>query len=362
VTDLAVEVRGLAKDFGPRRVLDVDRFAVETGSLTAVVGPNGSGKTTLLGILALLEPPTAGRIFLGGEEAGPSAAARRRLRRRAVMVHERPWMFHATVLENAAYGLEARGVGRREARHRAAEALDRVGLAHAASWPGPGLSAGEARRAALARALAVRPPLLLLDEPLADVDAQHRANIERIVRDLPSRGTTVLLTTHRLETAYRLADRCASLIAGRLRDALPDNHFSGTIVEADGEPVMALAPGCRLHLATPVRGPAHVVIDPRTVILSRTAPASSARNFLAGRIAALSAEGDRVRVTVDVGVPASPRGVPASPPASPRGVRGVPIVALITDRSLREMGLQLNEPIQVVFKTLSLDVYGGASP
>ena len=351
MTTLAVEARGLAKDYGSRRVLDVERFAVEAGSISAVVGPNGSGKTTLLGILALLEPSSAGEIALWGEPIGRSRAADRRLRRRAVMVHERPWMFHTTVLENVAYGPAARGVGRAEAQRRAAEALQRVGLAHAAGWPAPALSAGEARRTALARALAVEPDLMLLDEPLADLDAQHRACVERVVRELPSRGTTVLLTTHRLETAYRLADRCASLIEGRIHDALVDNHFSGTVVEADGEAVMDLAPGCRLHLATPLRGPAHVVVDPRTVILSRTPPASSARNSLAGRIAALAVEGDRIRVTVDVGVP-----------ASPRGVRGVPIVALITDRSLREMRLVLNEPIWVVFKTVSLDVYGGKSP
>ncbi|GAG46077.1 unnamed protein product, partial [marine sediment metagenome] len=198
----------------------------------------------------------------------------------------------------------------------------------------------------------VEPDLAILDEPLADVDAQHRGTVERIIRDLPARGTTVLLTTHRLETAYRLADRCASLIDGSLRNALPDNHFSGTIAESDGEPVMAIAPGCRLHLATPLRGPAHVVIDPRTVILSREPVHSSARNSFAGRIAVLAAEGDRVRVTVDVGVP-------ASPPASPRGERGVPIIALITDRSFREMNLQLGEPISAVFKTLALEVYGG---
>ena len=346
MTTPAVEVRRLAKAYGPRRVLDVDHFSVEVGSVSAVVGPNGSGKTTLLAILALLEPPSAGEIRLWGETVGPSV--RRRLRRRVVMVHERPWMFHTTVLENVAYGLASRGVGRREAQRRAAETLERVGLAHAAGWFAPALSAGEARRTALARALAVQPDLLLLDEPLADLDAQHRAEVERIVRDLPARGTTVLLTTHRLETAYRLADRCASLLGGSLRNALPDNHFSGTIAESDGEPVMAIAPGCRLHLATPLRGPAHVVIDPRTVILSREPAHSSARNSFAGRIAVLAAEGDRVRVTVDVGVPASPR--------------GVPIVALITDRSFREMNLQLGEPVSAVFKTLALEVYGGKSP
>jgi len=338
MTPYAIEIRGLTKDYGPRRVLDIDHFAVGTRSVCVVVGPNGSGKTTLLGVLALLEPQTAGRVLLWGEPVGDSPAADRRLRRRVVMVREQPWMFHTTVLGNVSYGLTARGIGRQEARRRAAAALETVGMAHAADWLAPVLSAGEARRTALARALVVEPDLVLLDEPLADVDAQQRVNVERIIRELPARGTTVLVTTHRLDAAYRLAGRCVSLVHGHLHDALPDNHFSGTIVEAEGEPVMPIAPGCRLHLATPLRGPAHVVIDPRTVILSRPPLATSARNCFAGHVAGLAVEADRVRVTVDV---------------------GVPIIALITERSFREMRLELGEPIWVVFKTLSLDVYGG---
>jgi len=226
-------------------------------------------------------------------------------------------------------------------------ALEGVGMAHAAKRSAPHLSAGEKERVALARALVLEPELLLLDEPMAGLDAQHAALLERMVRCLAQTGTTVLLATHRLEAAYRLAKRWVSLAGGRLSEVLPDNHFAGVIREEDGEPVMPIAPGCVLRLATPVRGPAHVRIDPRTVILSRVsglpdsdreAPRSSARNTFVGRIAGLTSSGDRVRVTVDV---------------------GVPIVALVTERSAREMNLRLGEPMAVVFKTLSLTVYGG---
>lgn len=338
MTTPAVEVHDLTKDYGPRRVLDVEHFAVTPGTICAVVGPNGSGKTALLSLLALLESPTSGTIALFGEEAKRAPGARRHLRRRVVMVHEQPWMFHTTVLDNVTYGLSARGVRRGDARRLATAALESVGMAHAGEWSARGLSAGEARRVALARALAVGPDLILLDEPLADIDARNATVVENVIRDLPSRGTTVLLATHRLEVAYRLADQCLSLGDGRIRQALPDNHFAGTITEDEGEPVMKIAPGRVLRLSTEVRGAAHVIIDPRTVVLSRAPAPSSARNHFSGPITGLQTERDRVRVTVDV---------------------GVPIVALITQRSFRQMELHLGEEISVVFKTVSLDVYGG---
>ena len=337
LTGAAVELRGLVKEYDGRRVLDVERLTVERGTVCAVTGPNGSGKTTLLSLLALLEPPTAGSIALFGEDAA-GAAARRTLRRRVVMVGERPWMFHTTVLGNVVYGLSARGVAHHEAERRARAALESLGMVHASGWPARRLSAGEVRRVALARALVIEPELALLDEPLADIDAQNAAILERVIGELPGKGTTVLVATHRLETAYRLADRCVSLVNGRISEAPSDNHFAGRITEEDGEPVMQLAPGCVLRLSTDIRGHAHVAIDPRTVIISRDAPASSARNAFTGSIASLSAEGDRVRVTIDV---------------------GVPIVALITGRSLREMDLRLGERVGVLFKTVSREVHGG---
>ena len=336
MTPTAIEVQGLTKAYAGRRVLDVEQFALARGTIAAVVGPNGSGKTTLLSVLALLEPATTGRIvLLGRTVAGGNRPA---LRQHIVLVHEEPWMFSTTVLKNVTYGLLARGIGRREARRRAAVTLDAMGLAAAADRPARHLSAGQRRRVALARALAVEPEVLLLDEPMAGLDAQHADVIERALAHLPGQGRSVVLATHRLATAYRLADRCVGLVGGRMTETPLDNHFAGTVVEMGGEPVMQIAPDCAVHLATDLRGPAHVVIDPRTVILSRRPVPSSARNTFLGRVAALSVQGEGVRVTVDV---------------------GVPVVALVTERSFREMGLALGQRVAVVFKTLSVSVYGG---
>jgi len=254
------------------------------------------------------------------------------------MVDENPWMFHQPVLGNVMYGLSVRGVARREARGRAMSALELVGMTHAARWSGPNLSAGETRRVALARALVLDPELLLLDEPLGGIDAQHAAAIEGVVRELPRDGATVLLATHRLDSAFRLTDRCVSIVDGHIREVVPGNHFTGTVVEENGEPVMHLSPDCTLRLATAVRGSAHVTIDPRTVIVSRTPPRSSARNCFTGKITGLTEEAERVRLRVDV---------------------GVPITALITRRSLHEMDIRLGEKVVVLFKAVSASVYQG---
>ncbi len=343
MTANAIEVRDLTKAYAGRRVLKVERFDLPRGTIAAVVGPNGSGKTTLLSVLALLEPPTTGRIVLLGRTVNARNAAA--LRRHVVLVHEEPWMFATTALANVTYGLSARGVGRREARRRASAALDAVGMAEAADRPARYLSAGQRRRVALARALAVESEVLLLDEPMAGIDAQHADVIERALARLPREGRSVMLATHHLAAAYRLADRSLGLVAGRLTETPIDNHFAGTLVEQAGEPVMEIAPGCVVHVATDLRGPAHVVIDPRSVILSRrpardrpAPPPSTARNTLFGRVAALAVQGHCVRVTVDV---------------------GVPMVAVVTEPSLREMGLALGQTVAVIFKAFSVAVYGG---
>jgi len=342
MTTPAIEARDLVVAYGGRPVLEVEHFAAEAGGITFVVGPNGSGKTTLLLALGLLVPLARGTVRVLGEPA--EGARRRALRRRVVMVDEEPWMLAGSVLRNAAYGLRVRGVGRREARRRAMEALERVDLAQEAERPARHLSAGGRRRLALARALAVDPPVLLLDEPTAGLDAGRLALVEGVLDDLRRRGRCIVVATHRRRSVYRLGGsagtgsvRCVGLVAGRVTEAPLENHFAGTVVERDGEPVMVLGDGCVVHLATEVRGRAHVVIDPRTIVVSRRPAPSSARNALTGRVTALEAHGGRVRVTVDV---------------------GVAMTALVTARSAREMALAVGQPVTLTFKSLSVAVYG----
>jgi len=199
--------------------LDLEvELAVGTGELVVLLGPNGAGKTTLLRALAGLVPLDRGRVVLDGAVLEDTAAGAwvPTERRPVGFVFQDYLLFpHLSALENVAFGLRARGLARAEARRRAAAWLDRVGLAaHAAARP-RALSGGQAQRVALARAMVGEPRLLLLDEPLAALDAATRAEVRRdLRRHLASFGGTRLLVTHDPLEALALADRLVVLEGG----------------------------------------------------------------------------------------------------------------------------------------------------
>ena len=175
-----VELRGVRHRYGGRVVLDLDHFAVPAGALLAVVGHNGSGKSTLLRLLALLETPTQGEVLLDGAPVPRRATAAQR--RRVTLVEQRPILFRGTVLDNLGYGLRARGMRRTAVNRMVGEAAERLGLAPLLGRRRHELSDGEVQRVAVARALAVQPDLLLLDEPASSAD---RAAAGRSPRSAP---------------------------------------------------------------------------------------------------------------------------------------------------------------------------------
>ena len=204
--------------------LDVE-LTTKSGETVAVLGPNGSGKTTLFRCLAGLLPIDGGRIELDGEPLDdPAHDVFVRPERRPVAVVFQDYLLfpNLTALENVAFGLRARGVAKAEARARATAWLERVGLADHAHHRPRALSGGQAQRVALARALATEPRLLLLDEPLAALDAGTRGDVRRdLRRHLATFDGVRLLVTHDPVDAYALADRVVILEAGQRR---PDRH------------------------------------------------------------------------------------------------------------------------------------------
>ncbi len=215
------ELHDVRKAYGGKTVLAVDHLVVHQGETLAIVGPNGAGKTTLLRVLNFLEQADQGRIWFEGSLVPYPAPLH--LRRRITTVFQRTVLLHRSVRDNVAYGLGLRG---EHDERRVDQVLRHVGIEHLASMPAQQLSGGEAQRLALARALALRPDVLLLDEPTANLDPPNVAAIEAIIGDLPLQdGITIVLVTHNLFQARRLADRVAMLLGGRLVEVAETARF-----------------------------------------------------------------------------------------------------------------------------------------
>jgi molybdopterin-binding protein len=355
-----IRLEGIGAAKGRFRLTEVT-FALEAGSYGVVIGPAGSGKTTLLEVLAGLVPTTEGRILVDGVE-------RRRVppeARDIGLVYQQAYLFpHLSVAENVAYG--TRDSAARD------EVVDRLGVAPLLARDVRGLSGGERQLVALARALARRPRLLLLDEPFSALDPRRRALVRREVRDLHRAwGLTTLQVTHDFAEAGLLGDQAILLDAGRVLQAGPpaevfrkpaspyvaeflgaENVFGGTardLGEAapdwiDGEPT-AYARGHRAFafetegltlyaVGDFAPGAGHAVLRAEEVTIARDQTHDSARNRFSGRVIEVATLGALTRVTVEV--------------------RGVPIVAALTTRSARELVIAPGLAVVVSFKAMAV--------
>jgi len=197
-----IRISAVCRDFGQHRALDQVDLTIESGSLTALVGPTGCGKTTLLELIGGLQNPSRGRITVDGEDVvGP--------RRDTILIFQQHNLFDwLTVRDNVAFGLRNRGLSKREARRRANEQLEHVGLAAFVDRVPGELSGGMRQRVALARALVLAPRLLLMDEPFGSLDHQTRRIMQRyLLARWRQSQATIVLVTHDLDEAMRLADR-----------------------------------------------------------------------------------------------------------------------------------------------------------
>lgn len=199
-----------------RPVLDGVDLELGDEGITMVLGPNGAGKSVLLRTLCGLITPSAGTIDWGGT-AGSGAGV--------TMVFQHPMMLRASVLENVAIALKPHRVARHERHSRAEAVLERVGLAGRRADSARHLSGGEQQRLALARAWLTKPRLLLLDEPTASLDPSATAEVERIVREIRTDGTRILMATHNLGQATRLGDDVVFMSAGKVREHAPVQRF-----------------------------------------------------------------------------------------------------------------------------------------
>jgi molybdate transport system ATP-binding protein len=290
------------------------RLTAAPGEVLALLGPNGAGKTTALRALAGLTPLTDGSVMLDGHAL---EVPKRRLRtppeaRPVGLVFQNYLLFpHLTALDNVAFGLRCHGVSKTNSRAQSADWLNRMGMAELAAAKPRELSGGQAQRIALARALATRPRLLLLDEPLAALDARTRLDVRAgLRRHLADFEAVAVLVTHDPLDAMVLADRLVVVEDGRMVQEgapadvarCPRTDYIASLVglnlyqgQADGHTVR-LDTGTAIITTEDLNGAVFVAFPPAAVTLHRDRPHASARNVWRAEVAGLEPHGNQIRV------------------------------------------------------------------
>ena len=345
IAEIAVPVGALNLDLN----LKVDRESV-----VALVGPNGAGKTTLVRALAGLLQIHRGRVAIDGtvvEDPANNVRIPPEQRNIGVVFQEHRLFDNLTAIENVAFGLRARGTPKRLARDKAQEWLSHVGLPEVGDRRPRHLSGGQSQRVALARAMAIEPSVLLLDEPLAAVDAAARAELRHLLREELARYPGArLVVTHDPVEAAALAQWLIVLEDGRITQqgplvevtARPRSAWVATMVGLNlltgiaERTTVRLDNGEVITTATDGSGPTFVAIRPNAITLHRHPPESSARNLWAGDAGELNFTGDRARLRIN---------------------GPVPLIAEVTPAAVAELHLADGGPIWASVKATDVDTY-----
>lgn len=353
-----LEARDLEVKRGGATLLDTPSLCIEEGEILSLIGPNGAGKTTLLQTLCYLSKPFQGKIFFRGKKVEANHSVLE-YRRRLAMVFQEPLLFDTTVFENVASGLRIRGIAKEDIRRIVLEQLDRFGIGHLGRRSARKLSGGEAQRTSLARAFALQPEVLLLDEPFSSLDPPTRESlIDDLDNILRETRTTTLFATHDRQEALRLSDRMAVMNQGKiLQIGSPEevmNHpidefvasfvgvetiLSGKVVRKEGGSFFASVSGREIEAVEEVQLGEEVIlcIRPENVTLRPRPPteATSARNHFPGRIEKIVSLGLYQKVELNC---------------------GFPLVAYVTRHSLEDLSLEEGRHVTASFKATAIHV------
>ncbi|SFI48648.1 putative spermidine/putrescine transport system ATP-binding protein [Bosea sp. OK403] len=326
-----LSIEALSKHHGAARSVDSLSLSIEKGELVALLGPSGCGKTTTLRMIAGLTPATSGRILVAGNEVTAVPTHKRDMG----LVFQSYALFpHLTIAQNVAFGLEMRRLPRVEIRTRVAAALEMVHLSGREDRKPSQLSGGQQQRVALARALVIKPSILLLDEPLSNLDAKLRDEMRNEIRDIQTRlGITAVFVTHDQVEALAMCDKVAVMEAGRLSQVgtpedvyeRPANPFVASFVgrinrvAVEGRGNNAVAFQDQLFRTEhSVIGPATMMVRPHRVAIGTDDGArSGTANSLRGHVVRVTYVGDLLQYDVDIGgtsfmVEAATRGIAAA--------------------------------------------------
>ncbi len=359
MSDAILEAYGVTARYGARTVLEVGQLTVRRGETLGLIGPNGAGKSTLLRVLGLLERPERGEVRLDGQPV-PWGRELLAARRRFATVFQEPLLADTTVERNVALGLALRRTPGAEARGRAERWMSRFGILPLTGRQARTLSGGEAQRTSLARAFAIEPDVLLLDEPFSALDPPTREDLLRDLQGiLRETAVTTVFVTHDRNEALRLGDRVGVLLEGRLaqlgtpeavfgRPVSPEvarfvgveNLLSGWVAAArDGLLTVEAGPTrIRVPGELPIGRAVLLCVRPEDVVVRLEAAApvrDSALNHLPGRVAELVPVGTQVRVLADC---------------------GSPLIALVTRHSVKELPLAVGSAVTMSFKASAVHV------
>lgn len=321
-----LEVRGLQVTRGGATVLDVSQLAVYEGEIACLIGPNGAGKTTLLQALCCLLRPRSGEILFRGKKVGVEYPVLQ-YRRRIAMVFQEALLFDTTVYNNVASGLKLRRLHGAKVRESVEEQLERFGIAHLRDRSARKLSGGEAQRTSLARAFAVKPEVIFLDEPFASLDQPSRESLmDDLQRILKKTDTAAVFATHDRIEALRLSNKIAVMEGGTivqhgsLAEVMnyPKNEFvasfvgvetilPGKVIEQNGGSFIAKVAAARVEAVGDARVGEDVIlcVRPENVVLAigKQDDGVSSRNAFQGRVMKVTPLGLYFRVHLDCGFP-----------------------------------------------------------
>ena len=330
--------------------IDLD---VEPGEYFVILGPTGAGKTVLLESIAGLYRLKRGRIWVGGEEVTQLEPEKRGI---SIVYQDQVLFPHLSVRDNITFGLKLRKASGQDIKSTLSWLVELLDIGHLLHRKPDTLSGGERQKVALARALSIKPQLLLLDEPLSALDPENREGVQRELRRLHNRlKLTTVHVTHDFEEAIALGDRIAVLGDGRIqqigtpeqifrqpnsefvaRFAMVRNIFTGEITDGGGEGVVFDAEGTGLAVVTDFRGRCHASLRPEDIIISHAPFPSSARNCFCGTITNIADKGSILYLTVTL------------PPD---------FICMVTHNSFDAMGLAEGSKVYITFKASAVHVF-----
>ena len=347
-----IQLKNLYVDLKDFQLQDIN-LAVREGEYFIILGPTGAGKTVLLESIAGLYPIKSGEIRLRGKEVTQLEPERRGI---SIVYQDHVLFPHLSVKDNIIFGLKLHKQTKQDTKASLDWVVELLGISHLLNRKPDTLSGGEQQKVALARALSIRPEVLLLDEPLSALDPETREGVQKELRRLHNQlKVTTIHVTHDFEEAIALGDHIAVLGEGRIKQvgtpeqifrqpnsefiarfAMVRNIFSGEVIGKDNGSATFRSEGTELAVVTDLRGKLHASVRPEDILISAEPLHSSARNCFAGTITHIADRGSTLYLTVNL------------PPD---------FICLVTRRSFEEMELAEGKKVYITFKATAIHIF-----